>query len=191
VRAAEIRKDGANVKRRGIFHRRARNRRNSSSNRGVPGPASESRQVLLRVIACGVCASDLHIVEGDLPAIQPRSSLVIRSWVSDRGCGPRSYRQVCALVFPGWAAWMGSCWVCRHGMENLCDKPTFTGYTVNGGYAQFRSCARTLHILCRPGLDDVHVAPLLCAGIIGFRSLRVAGIERGDQGWAFWLRQLR
>ena len=75
----------------------------------------------------------------------------------------------------------GSCWYCHHGMENLCDKPAFTGYTVDGGYAEF-VLARTDFVYPLPaGLDDVHVAPLLCAGIIGFRSLRVAGVERGER----------
>ena len=75
----------------------------------------------------------------------------------------------------------GSCWYCHHGMENLCDKPTFTGYTVDGGYAEF-VLVRTDFVYPLPAaVDDVHVAPLLCAGIIGFRSLRVAGVERGER----------
>jgi propanol-preferring alcohol dehydrogenase len=82
-------------------------------------------------------------------------------------------------------SWMGGvdgdCWFCRHGMENLCDTPIFTGYTVNGGYAEFALVRADFTYPLPAGLDDVHAAPLLCAGIIGFRSLRVAGIEHGER----------
>jgi alcohol dehydrogenase, propanol-preferring len=82
-------------------------------------------------------------------------------------------------------SWMGGvdgdCWYCHHGMENLCDKPIFTGYTVDGGYAEYVLARTDFVFPLPPGLDDVHVAPLLCAGIIGFRSLRVAGIEHGER----------
>ena len=75
----------------------------------------------------------------------------------------------------------GNCWYCRNEKENLCDQPTFTGYSVNGGYAEY-AVARADFVYPLPeALDDMHVAPLLCAGIIGFRSLRVAGVERGER----------
>ena len=75
----------------------------------------------------------------------------------------------------------GKCWYCHHGMENLCDVPTFTGYSVNGGYAEY-AVARSDFVFPLPdALDDLHAAPLLCAVIIGFRSLRVAGVERGER----------
>jgi alcohol dehydrogenase, propanol-preferring len=133
------------------------------------------------VIACGVCRTDLHIVEGDLPAIQPRLipghqivGEVIEGATAEFPAGTRL-----------GVSWMGGvdgeCWYCRHGMENLCDQPTFTGYTVNGGYAEYALVRADFAYPLPAGLDDVHVAPLLCAGIIGFRSLRVAGIERGER----------
>ena len=82
-------------------------------------------------------------------------------------------------------SWMGGvdgdCWYCHHGMENLCDHPTFTGYTVDGGYAEYALARTDLAFPLPAGLDDIHVAPLLCAGIIGFRSLRVAGVEHGER----------
>ena len=82
-------------------------------------------------------------------------------------------------------SWMGGvdgeCWYCRHEMENLCDLPTFTGYTVDGGYAEYVLARADFTFPLPPGLDNVHVAPLLCAGIIGFRSLRVAGVEPGER----------
>ena len=82
-------------------------------------------------------------------------------------------------------SWMGGvdgdCWFCRHQMENLCDHPVFTGYTIDGGYAEF-ALARADFVYPLPaGLDDEHVAPLLCAGIIGFRSLRVVGVQPGER----------
>jgi alcohol dehydrogenase, propanol-preferring len=82
-------------------------------------------------------------------------------------------------------SWMGgvdgSCWYCQHQMENLCDSPTFTGYTVNGGYAEYVLVRSDFVFPLPVGLDDVHVAPLLCAGMIGFRSLRIAGVEPGER----------
>ncbi len=75
----------------------------------------------------------------------------------------------------------GDCWFCRHGMENLCDHPVFTGYSVNGGYAQFAAVRADFANPLPAGLDPILAAPLLCAGVIGFRSLRVAGVERGER----------
>jgi propanol-preferring alcohol dehydrogenase len=75
----------------------------------------------------------------------------------------------------------GSCWYCRHGLENLCDQPVFTGYTVNGGYAEYVLVREDFIYPLPAGLEAAHVAPLLCAGIIGYRSLRVAGVEPGER----------
>jgi propanol-preferring alcohol dehydrogenase len=75
----------------------------------------------------------------------------------------------------------GDCWFCKHHMENLCDHPTFTGYTVDGGYAEYALVRSDFTFPLPQGLDEIHVAPLLCAGIIGFRSLRVAGVQPGDR----------
>lgn len=75
----------------------------------------------------------------------------------------------------------GTCWYCRHEMENLCDAPTFTGYTVDGGYAEYAAARADFVFPLPETLDDLHAAPLLCAGIIGFRSLRVAGVQHGER----------
>jgi propanol-preferring alcohol dehydrogenase len=75
----------------------------------------------------------------------------------------------------------GTCWYCRHNMENLCDAPTFTGYSVNGGYAEYARARADFVFPLPSALDDLHAAPLLCAGIIGFRSLRVAGVAQGER----------
>src|SRR5579871_4367816 len=75
----------------------------------------------------------------------------------------------------------GTCWYCKHGMENLCDAPTFTGYSVNGGYAEYALARADFTVALPDSLDDLQAAPLLCAGVIGFRSLRVAGVEHGER----------
>jgi propanol-preferring alcohol dehydrogenase len=149
--------------------------------RDVPRPVLQPGYVLLRVAACGVCRTDLHIVEGDLPALKteliPGHQIVGEVIESATAELPVKTRV--------GVSWMGDvdgrCWYCRHGMENLCDRPTFTGYTVNGGYAEYALVRADFAEPLPAGLDDVHVAPLLCAGIIGFRSLRVADVDEGER----------
>ena len=144
-------------------------------------PEAGAGQVLLKVRACGVCRTDLHIVEGELPM---RREQVIpgHQIVGDVVAGDTAELPVGARVGVSWMGGVdGNCWYCKHGSENLCDSPTFTGYTVNGGYAEY-AVARADFVYPLPAaLDDLHAAPLLCAGIIGFRSLRVAGIEHGER----------
>jgi len=144
-------------------------------------PQPQSGHVLLRVAACGVCRTDLHIVEEDLPPLKPQI-IPGHQIVGEVVEGATSELPIGARVGVSWMGGVdGSCWYCHHGMENLCDKPTFTGYTVDGGYAEF-VLVRTDFVYPLPAaVDDVHVAPLLCAGIIGFRSLRVAGVELGER----------
>src|SRR5271166_5147432 len=147
----------------------------------VADPRIRSGHVLLRVRACGVCRTDLHIVEGELPAKQVRLipghqivGEVVGGATADIPLGSRV--GVCWL-----GGTDGTCRYCQKGLENLCDSPTFTGYTVAGGYAEC-AFARSDFVFPLPdALDDLHAAPLLCAGIIGFRSLRVAGVEPGER----------
>jgi len=147
----------------------------------VARPEVKPGYVLLRVIACGVCRTDLHIVEGDLPAILPRL-IPGHQIVGEVTEGATAERPLGMRVGVSWMGGVdGDCWFCRHGMENLCDTPIFTGYTVNGGYAEFALVRADFTYPLPAGLGDVHAAPLLCAGIIGFRSLRVAGIEHGER----------
>jgi alcohol dehydrogenase, propanol-preferring len=147
----------------------------------VPKPHIAAGQVLLRVRACGVCRTDLHIVEGDLP---PRKQPLIpgHQIVGIVEDGATTELPLGARVGVSWIGGIdGTCPYCRRGLENLCDQPVFTGYTVNGGYAEY-AVARSDFVFRLPAeLDDLHAAPLLCAGIIGFRSLRVAGVEPGDR----------
>jgi alcohol dehydrogenase, propanol-preferring len=147
----------------------------------VADPRVRSGHVLLRVRACGVCRTDLHIVEGELPPKQLRiiPGHQIVGEVVD-GATP----EIAAGTRVG-VSWLGgtdgTCPYCLKGLENLCDSPTFTGYTVAGGYADY-AFARADFVFPLPDtLDDLHAAPLLCAGIIGFRSLRVAGVEAGER----------
>jgi propanol-preferring alcohol dehydrogenase len=147
----------------------------------VPQPPARAGEVLLRVLACGVCRTDLHIVEGELSPL--RKSLIpghqIVGEVVER---ETDEIHLGARVGVSWVGGTdGSCWYCRNNLENLCDSPTFTGYTVNGGYAEF-AVARSDFVFPLPtALDNLHAAPLLCAGIIGFRSLRVAGVQLGER----------
>jgi propanol-preferring alcohol dehydrogenase len=147
----------------------------------APQPSAGAGQVLLRVRACGVCRTDLHIVEGELPplreALIPGHQIVgeiVEGGTPDLPAGMR--------VGVSWIGGTdGKCWYCQRGLENLCDSATFTGYSVNGGYAEY-ALARADFVFPLPdALDDLRAAPLLCAGIIGFRSLRVAGVEHGER----------
>ncbi len=147
----------------------------------VPKPELKPGHVLLRVRACGVCRTDLHIVEGELP---PRIENLIpgHQIVGEIVEGATGGLPVGTRVGVSWMGGVdGECPYCRRGLENLCDAPTFTGYTTHGGYAEY-ALARADFVYPLPkGMDDLHAAPLLCAGIIGFRSLRVAGVERGER----------
>jgi propanol-preferring alcohol dehydrogenase len=147
----------------------------------VAAPEPRGNQVLVRVHACGVCRTDLHVVEGELP---PRKSPVIPGHqvvgVVERN-GPQATR------FPAGARvgipWLhrtcGVCVYCRSGRENLCEAAEFTGWTVDGGYAEYVTAPEDF-VYPLPGeLSDLHAAPLLCAGIIGFRTLRLSGVPHG------------
>jgi propanol-preferring alcohol dehydrogenase len=133
------------------------------------------------VRACGVCRTDLHIVEGELPR-RCEELIPGHQIVGEIVDGATPELPLGTRVGVSWIGGVdGSCWYCRHDLENLCDAPTFTGYTVNGGYAEY-AVARADFVFPLPeDLDDLHAAPLLCAGIIGFRSLRIAGVARGER----------
>ncbi|HEV2965196.1 MAG TPA: zinc-dependent alcohol dehydrogenase family protein [Candidatus Angelobacter sp.] len=147
----------------------------------VPPPNIKPGHVLLRVRACGVCRTDLHIVEGELP---PRSESIIpgHQIVGEIIDGATTELPAGTRVGVSWIGGIdGSCWFCQRGLENLCDSPTFTGYTVDGGYAEYATARADFLAPLPAALDDLQAAPLLCAGIIGFRSLRVAGVASGER----------
>ncbi len=164
-----------------VFDSRSSTPGNWVSIEDLPRPQPQPGEVLLKVIACGVCRTDLHIVEGDLPPIRERIipghqivGEVVEGATPDLPVGTR--------VGVSWMGGVdGDCWFCRHNMENLCDHPVFTGYSVNGGYAEYVPVRADFATKLPQGLDAAHVAPLLCAGIIGFRSLRVAEVQRGER----------
>lgn len=139
-------------------------------------PEPRAGEVLLRVRACGVCRTDLHVVEGDLPVVRQHvipGHQIVGEIVSGQKAGQR--------VGVSWIGGIdGACEYCRRGLENLCDAPVFTGYSVDGGYAEYAVAREDFLFPLPDSLDDLHAAPLLCAGIIGFRSLRVAGVEKGE-----------
>ncbi|HXS13454.1 MAG TPA: zinc-dependent alcohol dehydrogenase family protein [Acidobacteriaceae bacterium] len=143
----------------------------------IEEPGKDS--ALLKVLACGVCRTDLHIVEGELPQ---RLAAVIpgHQIVAEIVSSPDSKFVPGQRVGVSWIGGVdGTCRFCRSDRENLCDEPTYTGYSHNGGYAEFTT-ARTDFLLPLPEkLSAVAAAPLLCAGIIGFRSLRVAEVKPG------------
>jgi alcohol dehydrogenase, propanol-preferring len=144
-------------------------------------PTADSGQVLLEVRACGVCRTDLHIVEGELP---PRidNDIPGHQIVGEVVAGETADLPLGTRVGVSWIGGTdGTCWYCKHAMENLCDGPTFTGYTVHGGYAEYAVARADFVFPLPPELDDLHAAPLLCAGIIGFRALRVAGVQEGER----------
>jgi propanol-preferring alcohol dehydrogenase len=149
----------------------------------VTTPQPNSGEVLVRVRACGVCRTDLHVIEGELP---PRKSPVIPGHqvvgiVERQGENTRRF----PIGERVGIAWLhrtdGSCEYCRSGVENLCDNPVFTGYTVDGGYAEYIVAPEDFIYAIPAGFPDEQAAPLLCAGIIGFRSLRLSGIEAGGR----------
>lgn len=147
----------------------------------APKPGVKPGYVVLRVRACGVCRTDLHIVEGELPPKLP-GLIPGHQIVGEIVDGAAADLPLGTRVGVSWIGGVdGKCPYCRRGLENLCDSPTFTGYTVHGGYAEYALARADFVFPLPPDLDDLHAAPLLCAGIIGFRSLRVAGVEHGDR----------
>ncbi|HET8923283.1 MAG TPA: zinc-dependent alcohol dehydrogenase family protein [Candidatus Acidoferrum sp.] len=146
-------------------------------------PEPGKGEVLVRVRACGVCRTDLHVIEGELP---PRKSPVIPGHqvvgvVERQGEDARRF----AIGARVGIAWLhktdGTCEYCRSGAENLCDNPVFTGYSVDGGYAEYIVAPEDFIYAIPEGFPDEQAAPLLCAGIIGFRSLRLSGIKPGGR----------
>jgi propanol-preferring alcohol dehydrogenase len=149
--------------------------------RDVPKPKPGKGQLLVRISTCAVCRTDLHVVDRELP--QPKLPLILGHQIVGRveGIGGEStpHFKVGDRVGIPWLGWTdGECAYCRLGRENLCDNALFTGYTIDGGYAEFtvadaRYC---FHLPERYG--DVEIAPLLCAGLIGYRSYRKTGDAR-------------
>ena len=147
----------------------------------IPAPEPQGDQILVRVHACGVCRTDLHVVEGEL---EPRKSPVIPGHqvvgvVERMGETARRFH-VGDRVGIAWLHQTdGICEYCRAGKENLCERAAFTGYSVDGGYAEYTLAPESFVYPIPESFSDLDAAPLLCAGIIGFRALRLSAIQPG------------
>ena len=145
--------------------------------RDVPKPNPEPGQLLVRVSACAVCRTDLHIVDGELPdpklPLIPGHQIVGRVEAVGTGAEKFSIGERVGIPWLGWTD--GECVYCRSNRENLCDRARFTGYTIDGGYAEFTVADARFCFPLPEQYNDVDVAPLLCAGLIGYRSLRKTG----------------
>ncbi|HET9437860.1 MAG TPA: zinc-dependent alcohol dehydrogenase family protein [Gaiellaceae bacterium] len=139
----------------------------------LPEPAAEAGQVLLRVRACGVCRTDLHVVDGELP--RPKLPLVLGHQIVGEVLSGERFSPGARVGVP-WLGWTcGECRYCLAGAENLCDRARFTGYDLDGGYAELAVADERYCFPIPEGYPDEQAAPLLCAGLIGFRSLQLAG----------------
>lgn len=145
--------------------------------REVPVPEPGPGQVLIRVSACGVCRTDLHILDGELE--HPKLPLVPGHQIVGRVVGDGTATDRFSTgdrVGVPWLGWTdGTCRFCREGRENLCEQARFTGYDMDGGYADFAVADQRFCFPLPEGIDDFHVSPLLCAGMIGYRALAIAG----------------
>jgi alcohol dehydrogenase, propanol-preferring len=149
----------------------------------VPTPQPVDHEVLVRVSYCGVCRTDLHVIEGEL---KPRKSPLIPGHqvvgvIEKLGPGAHKFQPGSRVGIAWLHSTDGTCQYCRAGAENLCDAPAFTGYTVDGGYAEYVVAPEDFVYTIPDGFSDQQAAPLLCAGIIGFRSLRMTGIQPGGK----------
>jgi propanol-preferring alcohol dehydrogenase len=146
----------------------------------LPRPVPVAGQVLVAVKACGVCRTDLHVADGELP--DPLLPLILGHEIVGRvvESGPRAGRfQPGTRVGIPWLGWTcGECVFCRSGRENLCDRARFTGYQLHGGYAEYTVADERYCFPIPERFDDVEAAPLLCAGLIGYRALVAAGDAR-------------
>lgn len=143
----------------------------------VPVPEPGPGEVLLKVHACGICRTDLHIVDGELtePALPLIPGHQIVGSVAKLGEGVERFREGTRVGVPWLGATCGACRYCRSGRENLCDHARFTGYQRNGGFAEFTVADARFCFPIPGGYPDLQAAPLLCAGLIGYRSLVMAG----------------
>ena len=145
----------------------------------IDKPSPRQDEVLVRVKACGVCRTDLHVVEGDLPSRQP--SVVPGHQVVGEVAALGEKVSSLAVGDRVGVAWLrktdGTCRFCRAGRENLCERAEFNGWTTNGGFAEYLAAPADFVYPLPPAFDDLQAAPLLCAGIIGYRSLRLTEIE--------------
>ena len=151
----------------------------------VPVPTPRDDELLVRVSACGICRTDLHVVEGELPArlspVIPGHQIVGR--VAATGARVEGFKEGERVGVAWLNRTCGACRFCRAGRENLCEGSQFTGWTINGGFAEYAVAPAAFAYRLPEGFADLQAAPLLCAGIIGYRALRLTGIGERGRGW--------
>ncbi len=145
----------------------------------VPAPEARDGEVLIKVRACGVCRTDLHVIEGELPVLK-EPVIPGHQVVGSVERGGSRFAKGTRVGVPWLHSTDGTCEYCRTGKENLCEAATFTGHTVDGGYAEYLVAKEDFVYPIPDGFSDLAAAPLLCAGIIGFRCLRMADLKPGD-----------
>lgn len=145
----------------------------------LPDPRPGPGQLLLRVCACAVCRTDLHVVDGELPDPKPRvvPGHEIVGRVLGAGAGAERFRPGDRVGVPWLGSSCGECRFCRAGRENLCESARFTGYQIDGGYAELAVADARFCFALPDAYADAEAAPLLCAGLIGHRALRMAGAD--------------
>ncbi|MDE1869019.1 MAG: zinc-dependent alcohol dehydrogenase family protein [Candidatus Micrarchaeota archaeon] len=147
----------------------------------VANPKPASNELLVRVMACGLCHTDLHIIEGEL---DPRKLPIvpghqIAGIVEAAGTGAKRFKKGDRVGITWINSTCGKCRYCKTGRENLCDSAKFTGYTVNGGYAEYATVSEDFTYHLPKGFDFSNAAPLFCAGIVGYRALKLSGLKSG------------
>ncbi len=150
----------------------------------MPVPAAGAGELLIKVQACGICRTDLHVVDGELT--EPRLPLIpghqIVGLVESVGAGVKGFQPGDQVGVPWLGGTCGECAYCLSGRENLCERAIFTGYQRNGGFAEYCTADAGYCFTLPDDYQATQAAPLLCAGLIGYRSLRMAG--QGN-GWGF------
>jgi propanol-preferring alcohol dehydrogenase len=141
----------------------------------LPIPEPGQGEILLQVLSCGICRTDLHVVDGDLtePALPLVPGHQIVGRVTQLGAGVEGFKPGDRVGVPWLGGSCGHCWYCCHEKENLCDYARYTGYQINGGFAEYTVASADYCFPLPDGYDDSQAAPLLCAGLIGYRAYRL------------------
>jgi propanol-preferring alcohol dehydrogenase len=149
----------------------------------MPRPAPPPGHLLVEISVCGVCHTDLHVVEGELPS--PKLPLIpgheIVGRVVEVGEGATRFSSGARMGIPWLHETDGACQYCQHGQENLCDHARFTGYTADGGYTEYTIVPQDFAVRIPDQFSDVEAAPMLCAGIVGYRSLKLSDLQPGER----------
>ncbi|MEW6456821.1 MAG: zinc-dependent alcohol dehydrogenase family protein [Acidobacteriota bacterium] len=148
----------------------------------ISEPVPENREIRVKISYCGICHTDLHIVKGDLPLkkipVIPGHQII--GIVDKMGNGVKKFKEGDRVGIPWLNSTCGRCYYCKNGMENLCDGAKFTGYHVDGGYSEYTVVSEDFAYKVPEEFVDIKTAPLFCAGVIGFRALRLSNVREGS-----------